>query len=179
MSDTLERNLFLNGEINKENTKNIIESIIKINTYDTEQEKKVVDYKKKPIKLYINTPGGYAYEGFALINIINNSTTLVYTICTGHTMSMGIPVLLSGNKRFAYKYSSFMIHQAAAGTYDKLNTLNECLNEGKRLQNMYDEIVLTQSNIPKELYDKIKYKRQDYYFSSEKALKLGVIDEIL
>lgn len=181
MSDTQEqeRDLFLNGEIDGENTKDIIASIIKINTHDNKQEKKIINYKREPIKLYINTPGGYAYDGFALINIIKNTSTPIYTIGLGRIMSMGIPVLLIGNKRYAYEYSSFMIHEGATGTYDKLKTLNECLNEGKRLQNMVDEIILNNSKLSKEFYNNIKHKRENYFFSAQKALELGIIDEIV
>lgn len=56
MDTAPERDLFLLKELNDESAEEIIKGIIKINVYDAEQEKKVVDYKRNPIRIHISTP---------------------------------------------------------------------------------------------------------------------------
>ena len=58
MIDSPERDLFLLKEISDETSDEIIKNIIKINVFDAEQEKKLVDYKRNPIRLHICTPRG-------------------------------------------------------------------------------------------------------------------------
>ena len=53
---------------------------------------------KKPIKLYINSPGGSVYDGLAIIDTMNYITPDVETIGIGLQASMGAMLLSSGKK---------------------------------------------------------------------------------
>lgn len=58
-----ERDLFLLKEIDEDTADEIIKGIIKINVWDAEQEKKLVNFKRQPIRLHINTPRRIAIVG--------------------------------------------------------------------------------------------------------------------
>jgi hypothetical protein len=104
-----DRTYYLNSEINSDSTQYLIEAINRINRQDsiTEAILKVdgIEQKRQPIKIYINTPGGSVTDGLALIGVISSSKTPVYTIANGSVCSMGIPILLSGHKRYSLKFT--------------------------------------------------------------------------
>lgn len=57
-----DRDLFLLKELNEETAEEIIKGILKVNIFDAEQESKIVDYERKPIRLHICTPRRTTYS---------------------------------------------------------------------------------------------------------------------
>ena len=72
------RTLLLSDRISQGSVKGIMDSILEINTDDSD--------------------GGSVYDGLALIDVIKNSKTPVHTICVGSCMSMALWIWLSGIK---------------------------------------------------------------------------------
>lgn len=68
---------------------------------------------KKPINLYINSPGGSVTAGLAIYDTMNYIQAPVSTICIGQAASMGSLLLAGGTKgkRYALPHSSIMVHQ--------------------------------------------------------------------
>lgn len=68
---------------------------------------------KRPIKLYINSPGGSVSAGLAIYDTMQYITPPVHTFCMGIAASMGSLLLAGGEKgnRFALKNSTVMIHR--------------------------------------------------------------------
>ena len=108
------RNLVLSGEISEESAKKIIQHISDINEDDFGKD------NRTPIQLKINSIGGSMYDGFAIIGAIDSSETPVYTYGYGAIMSMALPILISGHKRFAHPLTTFMYHECLDSmSYDK------------------------------------------------------------
>ena len=176
---SIQRDLILGENVNSCSVKDIIKSIMDINYDDDIKCKEFSGFQKLPINLYINTYGGSVYDGLGLINIIKASKTPIYTYVVGEAMSMGLPILVSGTKRFAYKYSTIMYHEISTFMWDKLESIKQDLKEGERLQVILDSIILNNTQILKEKLDNVKERKIDWYISAEEALKLGIIDEII
>lgn len=68
----------------------------------------------RPIRLYINSPGGSVTAGLAIYDTMQYITSPVHTFCLGQAASMGSLLLAGGEKgkRYALKNSSVMIHRA-------------------------------------------------------------------
>jgi len=90
----LSRTLTL-GDIDSEIINDIIQLIYEINEEDAKKT------QVEPIKLIINSFGGEVYSGLALIDVIDNSLTPVYTICHGSAMSMALIIYAAGHQRMA------------------------------------------------------------------------------
>ena len=78
--------------------------------------------QRKPIKLYINTPGGDLDMCLALIDIMEASQTPIYTYNIGMCASAGLFIFLAGSKRFTLKNGQFLYHSGsggASGTYEQ------------------------------------------------------------
>src|SRR5919199_5514547 len=71
----------------------------------------------KDIFLYINSPGGLAYAGMAIYDVMQHVRPEVSTICIGMGMSAAAMILCGGaaGKRLALPSAKIMIHQGSAG----------------------------------------------------------------
>ena len=169
------RNLVLSGEISEESAQNIIQHISDINEDDFGKEERL------PIQLKINSIGGSMYDGFAIIGAIESSETPVYTYGYGAIMSMALPILVSGVKRFAHPLTTFMYHECldTFGHYEKVSILKENLEETERVMEMYDDYILNKTSFTKKQLDKVKKGKFDWYFDINEAIKYKVIDQII
>ena len=169
------RNLVLSGEISEESAKEIIQHISDINEDDFGKEERF------PIQLKINSIGGSMYDGFAIIGAIESSETPVYTYGYGAIMSMALPILVSGVKRFAHPLTTFMYHECldTFGHYEKVSILKENLEETERVMEMYDDHILSKTSFTKKQLDKVKKGKFDWYFDINEAIKYKVIDQVI
>jgi ATP-dependent Clp protease protease subunit len=169
------RNLVLSGEISEESAQNIIQHINDINEDDFGKEERL------PIQLKINSIGGSMYDGFAIIGAIESSETPVYTYGYGAIMSMALPILVSGVKRFAHPLTTFMYHECldTFGHYEKVSILKENLEESERVMEMYDDHILSKTSFTKKQLDKVKKGKFDWYFDINEAIKYKVIDQVI
>lgn len=172
----MNRQLFLNGDINSNTVRDIIFKIISINHEDENNEKLSPIYSREPIKLFINSPGGNVYDGFALIDTIRNSKTPVHTIALGSAMSMGMLVYSVGHERYVGEYSTLMFHDVSSAVADKLETIRDRVGELNRIQAMICSVVVNNSKIPMEQLASKLYQREDWYISAQEAIDLGLAD---
>lgn len=178
-----ERVYYLNSEINSESVQYLIEFINRINKQDKVNEAILsvdnIPYYRQPITIYINTPGGNVTDGLALIGIITSSKTPIHTVGYGTVNSMGIPILLSGHKRFAVKFTSFMIHSVSSMAYGFVKEIEDSLQESKRLQTILFNYIKERTHISDRKLNKIYNKKQDYFIDEAEALELNIIHEII
>lgn len=159
------------GEINNENATQIISFILELNKNQN---------NNKPIELIITSGGGNVYEGFGIIDAINNSTIPIHTTCYGLGMSMALPILISGHHRKMSSNATLMYHDISYNIEEnKLqHHINE-LKETKRISKKYEKIIINNSNITKDQLHEIKKQQKEWYITPKQALKLGLIDEII
>lgn len=134
---------------------------------------------KKPIKLYLNTPGGSVYDGLAIIDTINFIEPDVETIGIGLQASMGAMLLSSGTKgkRYILPNSRVMIHQPSSGTEGKITDQEIALKEGIYLKKRLAEIFA--KNTGKNSKQVEKDMDRDNWMSAEEALKYGIVDKVI
>lgn len=178
-----QRSLFLTEQVDQSSISSITKKIIEINEDDEMLIKQAeligFEYKPKPIHLYIDSFGGSIYQCMSLVSVIAKSEVPVHTICMGAAMSAGFIILISGHRRYAYQYSTPLYHQASTILYGTVKTIEEDINETKRLQKLIEKITLEKTKISKERLKEVYEKKLDWYMTAEEALKLSVVDEIL
>ena len=173
-NNKLFRTIVLSGEVDENTVKDTIQTISFINEIDSNKE------EVEPIKLIINSIGGTMYDGFALIGVIETSSIPVYTYGYGTVMSMALPILLSGDKRFGHHLATFMYHECLDSmSYEKMSILKENLDETDRLMSMYDEYITSKTSLTQKQLNKIKSKKIDWYFGSDEALNYNIINEVI
>ena len=128
-----ERVIFLGDEVNEQTANLVVAQLLHLAYEDP----------KSDIKLYINSPGGSVYDGFAIYDTIQYIKPDVQTIGIGLQASMGAFLLSSGTKgkRFALQNSRIMIHQPSSGTKGKITDQEIMLNEGIYLKKDLNKIL--------------------------------------
>lgn len=178
-----ERNLFLAKQVDQESINTISKEIIAINE-DDEYVTKIysahdIEYKPKPIKLYIDSYGGYVYQCFGLLGIMKASKAPIHTIVTGCAMSCGFVISIAGHKRFGFPKSTYLYHQVSGGAIGKAKDLEEDVIETIRLQKMLEEHTIEYTKIAAKKLEKIYKGKKDWYIDTNEALKLKIIDEVI
>ena len=178
-----ERNIFLTEQIDQDSIAKVTTKIIEINEKDEHLKKYFslygIEYNPQPIKIYIDSYGGYVYQCFGLIAIMEKSSTPIHTYITGCAMSCGFMIAISGHKRFAYEHATPLYHQVSGGSSGKAKDLEEDLAETLRLQSKIEEMTIRKTKISQERLKEVYNTKYDWHMTPEEALKLGVIDEIV
>jgi ATP-dependent Clp protease protease subunit len=168
------RHIYLNCEVDEDVINNAVYHILRFNRID----KSVPIEERKPIIIFINSPGGQVVEGWALIDAITNSKTPVYTVNLGQCASMAFMIAIAGHKRYAMPHSEYMMHAGYCGAFDDLNKVKDRIDfETGEMEQMTRHFILTHTDMESEFYDK-KY-RCDFYFLTDTAKSLGVVDYVI
>lgn len=178
-----DRDLYLAQQVDQGSINALTKSIVEINTSDREIEKIAslygFSYTPEPIKIWIDSYGGYVYQCLGLLGIIDNSLTPVHTIVTGCAMSCGFLISISGHKRFGFSKSTYLYHQVSGGAFGKVKDMEEEILETKRLQKIIEDHTLEKTKIDPDKLRSVYDQKRDWFIDSKQALKLGVIDEII
>ena len=112
---------------------------MEINRDDDLKSRDYTNWERKPIKLYINSPGGEISSGFMIYDTMNFIKSDVQTISLGTSASMAAILLLSGTKgkRKILPNSNVMLHDLSGGTTGKYSDI---MVEVKEMQKVHEKI---------------------------------------
>ena len=185
LEDLKERKLYLYREIEPlgyEETSNefastatyIVKAILDFNREDIS----IPPADRKPIKLYINSPGGDVAEGLPIIAAIELSKTPVYTINVGQWCSMAFLIGITGHKRFSLPYATFLLHEGSSFAGGAANKVQDRVKFDERVEKeVIKPHVLKHSNMKELEYDALV--RVEYYLLPPDAKERGFIDEVV
>ena len=169
---------------------NTIRDIVKINLADRDYINKCNQWaidngqepfpvRLNPIELYLSTQGGTCYDGIALHDVIESSSTPVEVICTGKIMSMGVIVALGAKVRKAYRNTTFMIHQVQGLSIGSLREMEDTLAEVCRINTMLFTIIQDKTKVSEEQLNDVLNNKKDWFLTADEALNLGILTEII
>jgi ATP-dependent Clp protease protease subunit len=132
-----------------------------------------------PIKLYINTPGGSADDGFALYDMIRFIKAPVFTICVGINASAGTLILLGAprERRLALPNARVMIHQPSGGARGRATDIEITAEEILKLRQRANEIIAAETGKSVEQVE--RDTDRDYWLSAEQAKAYGLISRVI
>jgi ATP-dependent Clp protease, protease subunit len=164
-----ERIVFLGQEVDDDIANLIIAELLYLEAEDPD----------KDVALYINSPGGAAYAGLAIYDVIQHIRPDVSTVCVGMGMSAAAMILCGGasGKRLALPSSKIMIHQGSAGARgaprDMEIQLREVLAQTRRMA----EIISHHTHRPVSQVE--QDLDRDFFMTAEEAKDYGLIDDII
>lgn len=164
-----DRIIFIGTEINDQVANNVVAQLIFLRATDP----------KKPIHIYINSPGGMISSGLAIYDTMQYLECEINTYCIGMAASMGALLLSSGSKgkRFALPHSRIMIHQPSGGVGGTSADIELQAKEILYLKKSLAEIFTHHTG---KKYEKIlEDSERDFYMSAEQALAYGIVDKIV
>lgn len=178
------------GEFKSATVESAIKEIVKINISDQEYLKQCRQWavdngqnpspaKLTPIEFFLSTYGGACYDGLALHDVIESSTTPVEIICTGKIMSMGVIVALGAKVRKAYRNTTFMIHQVSGLSFGTLREMEDTVAEASRINEILFNIIKSKTKVTEEQLNEVLQKKKDWFITADEALNLGLLTDLL
>lgn len=144
----------------------------------TDDEANLPTEERQPIKIYVDSCGGGLQAAYTLINTIELSVTPIWTIAVGAAYSAGFFIFITGHRRIAYPYASFLFHEGSTG--------NDAAIDAHKFRNYADfytvqleqlkQHTLKYTQLTEEDYRKIQ--KDDYWLTAEQAMEKGVVDYI-
>ncbi len=132
---------------------------------------------KKPIHLYISSPGGSVLDGYGIIDTMNLIEAPVYTYTIGLAASMGALIFLNGVKRYMLPHSELMLHQPLGGVSGQASDIEITANRIIKMKKDINEMIATRCNLNIEEVE--KFIDRDRYFNATEAIEYGLADEII
>ncbi len=161
------RKIYMWGEVNDKTAKYVID---RLEYLDLEGDGE--------IQLFINSPGGYVTDGFAIYDTIMGLEAPVSTICTGLAASMGSILLSAGNtgRRSTQPHAKAMIHQPSGGARGQASNIEIAANEILKTKHLSAEILA--ENCGQTVDKVLKDFNRDYWMDAKESLEYGIVDDI-
>lgn len=134
-----------------------------------------------PIVLWVDSPGGEVYSGFAIFDTVQFIQPRVITVVAGFAASMGSVIALAAEKedRVALPNAKLLIHQPLIGgairgpASDLEIHAKDIIELKKKMHRLYAE----RTGSPVERFEELM--ERDRYLDPNEALDLGLISKVL
>jgi len=145
----------------------------------------------KPIKLYINSPGGSVTAGLAIYDTMQFVKAPVHTMVMGQAASMGSFLAQAGaaGHRYVLPESRTMIHRVSSGTPGTRGSVHvqelefedakRHFEESKRLNQRLTELYVRHNTAGKEYEELFETMKFDTFLSAEEAVANGLADTVI
>ncbi|CAM5767360.1 ATP-dependent Clp protease proteolytic subunit [Bosea minatitlanensis] len=164
-----ERIIFINGEVNDAMSALVCAQLLFLEA----------ENPKRPIHLYINSPGGVVTSGFAMYDTMRYIRAPVHTLCMGTARSMGSFLLMAGEpgERAALPNASLHVHQPLGGfqgqASDILIHAEEMQQTKRRVTRLYAE------HCGRSYEEVERTLDRDRFMTAQEALEWGLIDRVV
>lgn len=134
---------------------------------------------KKPISMYINSPGGVITAGLAIYDTMQFITCPVATLCMGTARSMGSFLLMAGEPghRAALPNSSLHVHQPLGGFQGQASDIfiqaQEMAVVKQRMTRLYAE------HCGRTVEEVERTLDRDHFMTAQEGLDWGLVDTII
>lgn len=164
-----ERIIFLGTAVNDVSANVIVAQLLYLNSLD----------QKKPISLYINSPGGVVYAGLAIYDAMQMIKAPVSTVAVGVTASMATALLTFGAKglRYALPHATVHMHPTGGGAQGYTEDVRIAIREQERLQTQLFHLMGKHTG--HSWHELEQFFLRDKYMTAPEARQLGFVDEIL
>ena len=162
------RTVLLTGEINKNLAERVVRQVLLL-----EQE------SDEPIKVFIDSPGGDADAGFAILDMMRFVRPPIKMIGMGLVASAGAIVLLAAprEQRFALPNSRYLIHQPMAGFRGVGTEIEIHAKEIDLMRRKMNELISQETGKP--VAEVEQDTDRDYWMGAEEALAYGLVGSII
>jgi ATP-dependent Clp protease, protease subunit len=164
-----ERIVFLGSEVSDQSANLIVAQLLFLEAEDPDID----------IRLYVNSPGGDAYAGFAIYDAMQFVKPDVQTYAIGMAMSAGALVLAAGaaGKRFVLPNSKVMIHQGSGGARGTPADIQIAAREILTITRRYGELIAKHAG--RDVEQVMRDIDRDRFLGPGEAVEYGLADHVL
>ncbi len=137
------------------------------------------DDAKKPVKIFINSPGGSADDGFAIYDMIRFIRPPVKVVSVGLSASAATVIMMAAEKknRFALPNARIMIHQPSMRYFGAAEDLRRTAEQILKLRERINELYSKETGQPLEKVQ--EDTDRDYWLSADEAVEYGLISKVI
>src|SRR6478609_2162508 len=164
-----ERIVFLGTEVSDQSANLIVAQMLFLEAEDPDAD----------IRLYVNSPGGSAYAGFAIYDAMQFVKPDVQTYAVGMAMSAGALILAGGaaGKRYVLPNAKVMIHQGSGGFRGTPADIQIQAKEILSVTRRYAEIIASHTN--RDVEEVMRDIDRDRFLGPHDAVEYGLADQVL
>src|SRR3954462_918418 len=164
-----ERIVFLGTEVSDASANLIVAQLLFLEAEDPDTD----------IRLYVNSPGGDSYAGFAIYGAMQFVKPDVQTYAVGMAMSAGAMILAGGaaGNRFVLPNSKVMIHQGSGGFRGTPADIQIAAREILSLTRRYAEVIPHHSG--RDVEQVMRDIDRDRFLEPNEAVEYGLADSVL
>ena len=161
--------VFVTGPVDQAMANTFIAQLLFLESQDPERD----------ISIYINSPGGEAYSGFAMYDTIKHVKNDVSTINVGLAASAGALILSAGTKgkRYILPGAHTMIHQALGGREGQATDMEIYARQIIKIRENYAKAIADETDHPLEKV--LSDIERDNWLDAQASKKYGIVDEIM
>ena len=164
-----ERIVFLGTEVSDASANLIVAQLLFLEAEDPDTD----------IRIYVNSPGGDSYAGFAIYDAMQFVKPDVQTYAVGMAMSAGAMILAGGaaGKRFVLPNSKVMIHQGSGGFRGTPADIQIAAKEILSMTRRYAETIARHAH--RDVDEVMRDIDRDRFLGPEDAIEYGLADRVL
>lgn len=164
-----ERIIFLGTPINDQVANVIVAQLLFLNHEDS----------RRPIQMFINSPGGVINAGLAIYDTMHFIEAPVSTVAVGLAASFGTILLTAGTPgmRYALPNATIHLHQPLGGAQGQASDIEIAAREILRQRDLLNGILKKHTKMDDAAIK--HYTDRDFYMTPEKAIELGVVDDVM
>lgn len=137
---------------------------------------------KCDITVIFDSPGGGVISGMALFDFLQQLRRdghHITTMALGMAASMAGILLQAGNRRIMARESYVLIHEISTFAIGKIGEIEDTVEFVKKIQKRVVGIFMDRCDgkISRRTFEK-RWRRKDWWLSSDECLKLGFVDEV-
>lgn len=164
-----ERIVFLNGEVEDGMAALICAQLLFLES----------ENPKKPISMYINSPGGVITSGLAIYDTMQFITSPVATLCMGTARSMGSFLLMAGEPghRAALPNASIHVHQPLGGYQGQASDI---LIHAEEMRQTKHRVTTLYARHCGRSYEEVERTLdRDHFMTAGEARDWGLVDAVI
>jgi len=146
---------------------------------------------EKPIKFYINSPGGAVTAGLSIYDTMQFIKCPVHTMVMGQACSMGSFLAQAGEpgKRYVLPESRTMIHRVSSGTPGTSGSIHvqelefedarRHYEESRKINKRLTELYVRHNSAGKEYNELFETMKFDTFLTAQEAVDSGFADKVM
>ena len=163
------RQIVLTGQVTEDLADSIAKQLLILDSEDN----------KSPIYMYIDSPGGDVYAGFAIYDVIRFVKAPVYLIGMGLIASAATLILIAVPKerRIGLPNSRYLIHQPLGQMRGVATDIEIYAKDMEKTRAKLNKLIAEATGTPLEQVT--KDTDRDYWLDADEAVKYGLISNIV
>lgn len=127
------------------------------------------------LNVYINSPGGAAWDGIAIMNALRRHKAKVHVTVDALAASAASMIAMAGDRITMNRGAQLMIHDASGFAYGNAQTMDETAEILHKLSNSYADTYAARAGGSRESWRALM--QAETWYAAEEAVEAGLADD--